>query len=557
MTRRRALLSALTAGSLALAFALGSGCGNSTTSVFPTGPDGGGNDALGDDSPSCGLGCGDSAFNGPYNDFPSPIIDAPDAGPAAPGNSQTLFGGPSQGAQSGGPCLIEPEVGSLYPHNWLRPRFHWIAATGENLFELRVHADNQVNDLLVYTTQTSWTMPKAMWQSLSGHSADVPMTVGVRGAVLTGGMLSGEALGSSGPLGIAPVDAPGSIVYWTTTTQSLNGFTVGDESVTPVLLPAQVQEYPTTCIGCHTSTPDGKFAGLTTSTNSWSNALADIEQNLTGQVPSFLGAGGKAVIEQNQMGISTFSLAHWATGDHVEVVHHDPNNDGNAELYWVDLEATAAASASGVIARTGDALHAGAPAWSHDGNTIAYVSTDALRDGRLDNGPADIYTVPYNSRAGGTATPLAGASDPAEEEYYPVFSPDDKWIAFDKIPVGNTMYNQPLAEVNVISSAGGTAVRLEANDPPQCTTLMSPGVTNSWPKWAPSPGTAGTRTFYWLVFSSTRSEARNPQLYVTPVVVDGTTVTTYHALYLWNQPADQNNHTPAWDVFKLPPPPVK
>ena len=48
----------------------------------------------------------------------------------------------------------------------------------------------------------------------------------------------------------------------------------------------------------------------------------------------------------------------------------------------------------------------------------------------------------------------------------------------------------------------------------------------------------------------------NPQLYITGVVVDGTTVQTYGALYLWNQPADENNHTPAWDFFMIPPPPV-
>jgi hypothetical protein len=57
------------------------------------------------------------------------------------------------------------------------------------------------------------------------------------------------------------------------------------------------------------------------------------------------------------------------------------------------------------------------------------------------------------------------------------------------------------------------------------------------------------------VFSSTRDPGGNPQLYVTPIVVEGGKVSTYHALYLWNQPATENNHTPAWDVFKIPPPP--
>jgi len=29
-------------------------------------------------------------------------------------------------------------------------------------------------------------------------------------------------------------------------------------------------------------------------------------------------------------------------------------------------------------------------------------------------------------------------------------------------------------------------------------------------------------------------------------------VKTYPALFLWNQPAEQGNHTPAWDNFVIP-----
>jgi hypothetical protein len=35
-------------------------------------------------------------------------------------------------------------------------------------------------------------------------------------------------------------------------------------------------------------------------------------------------------------------------------------------------------------------------------------------------------------------------------------------------------------------------------------------------------------------------------------MADGT-VTAYADLYLWNQPEKENNHTLAWDVFKLQP----
>ena len=130
----------------------------------------------------------------------------------------------------------------------------------------------------------------------------------------------------------------------------------------------------------------------------------------------------------------------------------------------------------GIIARNGDTNSAGAPSWSHnlDGKTdyIAYTSTDkGTKDGRLDQGTGDVYVVPYNDKQGGTATPLAGASDPNFNEYYPAWSPDDKLIAFNRVAAGNSMYNQPLAEVYVVATStvtcdGATAAqcRLKADE---------------------------------------------------------------------------------------------
>ena len=504
-----------------------------------------------------------------YSDIPaSPVIDMPDGGgTAAPANAASLFGPASQGASSGGPCLVEPEIGALYPDNWLRPRFRWVVASGENLFELRLHVANQKNDLVVYTASNQWTMPEALWNSLRSDSYDEAMTVTVRGGTVNGGAttLTGESLGSSGAIGIAPVNAPGTIVYWTptsgaaTNTTALKGFAVGDEGVTPVLVPAQVAEYTTSCIGCHNSTPDGDYASFSSSNANWNNGFANITPGQTGAVPPWLGAAARTFIEQGTLGIHTFSKAHWTTGDRVEITADNPNDNANSELAWVDLEA-AAAPATGILARTGDPRHAGAPSWSHDGNTVAYVSTDANQDGRLSDGTAQVYTVPYNNRAGGTATPLAGANDPNARNYYPAFSPDDKLVAFDKASSGS-MYNNSLAEVWVVPGGGGTATRLTANDPPACVGHASPGVTNSWPKWAPAvASTADGRTFYWVVFSSTRDPFTpdafaDPQLYLASVIVDSAgNTTTSGALYFWNQPETEHNHTPAWDYFMIPPP---
>jgi hypothetical protein len=292
-----------------------------------------------------------------------------------------------------------------------------------------------------------------------------------------------------------------------------------------------------------------------------------------------------------------------------------------SQLAWINLEWNGAGDAGmrpsaaptatsnggwGILARTGDTTNsAGTPDWSHDGTTVAYTSAPpqfSTMDGRL-QGPvvggtaaygtaapttgqsADIKTIPYTANAtvggaGGMATPVPGASDPTKNEYFPSFSPDDALLAFNSVPNTASMYNQPQAEIFVTALSGpastgkmaGMAVRLVANDPVACTGVMSPGVQNTWPKWAPNPvppgagdggvptpQVVGGYTYYWVTFSSTRSPtaAGKEQLYVAGITVDGSgNIATYPPIYLWNQTDTDNNLIPSWGEFQLPPPSI-
>ena len=561
---RTVLLGTLCAASAAAAASCGS---SGSTAATTTGGDkttGAGGAPTSSASTSQG-GAGGGLFTtatginvGPFADFPKdPIVD-----PSAPAGAPGLFGPAGSGDPTGGPCLFEPEPGTLFPSNWLRPRFRFTAPANQNLFEIRLHTSDEINDLVVYTANPTWTMPKPLWQSLAMHATNGPITMTVRGAHFNGTGLDGApSLGTSGPMTIAPAEAAGAIVYWTTSGGSaLKGFQIGDESVGPTLTPQQtkmptVGGGPVTCIGCHTSTPDGLYAAFTAQAP-WGNALASIEVGKVGEQPAFLSAGAlTALTNLGELGIQTYSKAHWKNGDYVMMTPFDAGQA--SRLAWVDLQAQGSAEgqAYGFLKREGDTRGVGAPTWSHDGKTVVYVSTNAETTGRLDNGDADLYAVPYNNRLGGAATPIPGAADPNFEEYYPAFSPDDKLLAFNRIPPNTNMYNASLAEVFVMPSEGGTPTRIAANDPASCSGVTSPGVTNSWPKWAPEGTKVGNKTYYWLIFSSTRGTKANPQLYMTGVVMEEGKVSTYSALYLWNQPEDENNHTPAWDIFKIPPAP--
>jgi hypothetical protein len=495
-----------------------------------------------------------------HDDFKAPIF-----ADGAPPNAPQLFALPDVaapagdgGASTGGPCLYEPEIGTLFPSNWLRPRFRFTAAQAENLFEIKLVVPNQISPLVIYTTKSGYTLDKALWGILTSTGfGTVHLTV--RSAVVDamGSVTAGPFKGTEGDFEVAPpqVQASGSVLYWTTSGGTvLKGFKIGDETVQSVITPAAAQ---TQCVACHTSTPDGLYAGLTGSSNPGDGTPSSISiRSVDGMAtePPFLSASAKTLLARQQYA-PTFSKGHWQDGDHTVLTMFPLN--AKTEIAWTDLEAKTTAQGSGwdVLARGGDTGSASSVVFAHDGTKLAYVSTNGTGAGVIAN-EGRIFTVPYANRAGGAAVAVAGASDAAFNQFYPTFSADDQVLAFNRVPTGASSYNNPAAEVFVVPAAGGTATRLAANDPPAClTTKKSPGITNSWPKWAPEVRTAGGKSYYFLVFSSTRNPASNgPQLYVAPIVIDGGVVKTYAALTLWNQPETENNHTPAWDVFQLPGP---
>lgn len=545
-------------------------------------------------------------------DFPSsPIID-PKSSPAVPANPGSQFSGSPSGA---GPCLTEPEDGSLFPYNWTRPRIKWTGAKG--LAQITIHADIEANDLVVYTNSDNWIMDKDIWNNLSKHVHEQDISVTVR--IAGGGATTAK-------FQIASASAAGSIVYWAadptavgnqnvTTVQSstsfLRGFTVGEEGVADTLKFSDVKQpsrdqsaakRTPTCIGCHSATPDSGFVAFVDNWP-WNSVIAGVKPDITGNQLPNLSVGGLADLNKPWAGAATFSSAAWQDGKRIMVTtssqlkEQEPwgtDNKQPAKLVWYNLDspeppvlttvgkdqqplAQMSAGNYGVIARTGDSNGVAFPAWSHDGSTIIYSSTNGgCQDGRLEKGATDLYSVPYNDGEGGAAKPVPGASDKSYEEYYASISPDDSMVVFDRLPSGEVMYANPLAEIYFVplgsAPGAGKAIRLAANDPVACTGLKSPGINNHFPKWAPKAGSHKGRTYYWIIYSSNRAGIpcvkstydgkchEISQLYLTAISLENGEYKTYKSIYLWWQapPKDANpmvNTTPVWDMITIPPAP--
>jgi hypothetical protein len=442
--------------------------------------------------PACAPNCAD---------FPeAPIMDG--AGPTpVPPNAAKLFGDADKFGTAG-VCVIEPALsagdlpGAMFPKNWLRPRFRFAPLAGEDLWEIRLRVETEANALVAYTTRTTWELPRDIWQALSVHAVDQPITVTIRGI---NSAAPERPSGTRGTFSIAPVEAPGKLVYWATTssdvrpdTSKLVGFAVGDEGVIDALTVAQVGQREiraaggrdlrgmnddpkgvapgaVECIGCHVSTPDGEAVAFTDHWP-WNNVLASVEPGSAGLKPAYLTPGAALLLGQPWLGMQSFSAAHWQSGDRIVVATYSPRNADHGgvgfadsapypshadRLAWFDLETSATfdvdpmqgdkqqvineqvaaqfGKAFGVVELRGETRSAGTPSFSHDGTRVAYTSADATQDGTI--GPsqeADVHVVPFNDRAGGAVEPLVGASEPGVLEYYPAFSADDRLVAFTR-----------------------------------------------------------------------------------------------------------------------------
>ncbi|MBK9263470.1 MAG: hypothetical protein IPM54_27150 [Polyangiaceae bacterium] len=536
---------------------------SSSSSSSGMGGEGGAGGSTSSTGGNAGTGGDGGTFNpGPFGDFPKdPVfLDGLTSDVADVFNNA----GPATGASV---CISEPASDAMVPRNWTPLFIEFSPKIGQNLYEITLEVDNQVNPLVVYTTKYNYTMPTPMWKGLANNSGGHDVKITIRTVKYENGVIT-EGPYASDPtiLHIAPIAAPGSVVYSAFSPPNITtfrGFTVGD-SETKVVLTAESAGInaggkQTGCFSCHSSSPDGKIIFYSSDDVPGSYRSVDARLVTGGKPgPELISDPAFTLLGRHRQMNPIVSPAHYSANDAVLITTYVVDPSIKYELIWTDLHA-ADMNGWGVIARNGDPRNPSSATWRYDGTEIAYVSSAGGQQGVIaqTTGPdptMDIYTVPYNNRMGGDAKPLPGASDPQKREFYPMYSPDDTFLAFNRSDAATSSYDTPSAEIFLVPSEGGVPTRLKANDPQECTGLKSPGLTNSWSRWAPQAPMFEGLKYYWLVFSSKRRVAAGlrPQLYVSAIVTkveNGKEVihAEHPAALVTPQNPMESNHAPSWD----------
>jgi WD40-like Beta Propeller Repeat len=458
-------------------------------------------------------------------------------GAATAADLQRLQQGAAVNDPTKAPTLLYPLAGAMIPRNLPPMQVQWTPATGNTLFGLTFEASGL--KLLVATTDKLWQPSTKVWSALTSAAKGSTVKLSIIGGGQTGTLYSA----GSQTLEVSAEAVSGTIYYWATgpssslkngIVQILAGTATANDFYT------QANNGTKRCAGCHAMSRDGKkmiFTEYNTIPDDWTNWIKGIEvktkqpfvqkDKLIGNFFTFSPKGDRIV--SAEAGVLTLR-----SGSDASTLS---SYDG-----WAGKRAT----------------H---PDWSpvEDRLVFSLYPSTYNHDESFCAGSIAISALPP-----GTWAPklLVASSGPNENNYYPTFSPDGKYVAFNRAgPANNASlgestcdyYGNPSASLHLVPSAGGTPVTLQGAN-------GKGNVTNSWPKWAPALSGA---KIWWLAFSSTRDYgnllanslghdikgSKKPQIWVTAIRLDklgGGSDPSYPAFWLPGQRTNSGNHIPFW-----------
>lgn len=456
-----------------------------------------------------------------------PVLSTPDAPPDAatklpPGAPGTVMAGRS-------PVIIYPSDQTVFPPNVYKVLFQWDTGTGNNLF--RLEFKSAYLNLSIYTTKDRWEPTPAQWayMALTNAGGKVTWTV--------------YAIATATPASVyrsAPVDikfsqnnVDGAIYYWSTTSAGVRRATVSDAAPADFFTPTQAGK----CVACHTLSRNG----------------ARLAADVGGEV---LGVVNVKALSPPVIPWSLSLDTAWTT------FSPDTSRLVTANKGVLTLRDGNTGAALGTLPLLTGKFGT-QPDWSPDGKRVAFALSASNKDRGLSGSSIATLDV-TGDKTFGNLRVLVASTAANDSKYYPMFSPDSRFIAYAQATGGSD--NNDTARIFIVAADGGTPVELT-----QLNTVVNNAVVSgaaaqlgdTMPTWAPTrPG----QTAY-LAFSSVRAYGKiyaydkYKQLWVAAVDLALLAATppkdpSSPAFRLPFQDLTENSHRPFWaeDVLAPPPP---
>ncbi len=421
--------------------------------------------------------------------------------------------------------LAYPPEGVLLPPNLMELEVQWLPAGGQKYFE--VSFKNTGTDIRIYTTcavkigttgcgfTPSATQWKAIVGALKGYE---PAKVSVRG---TDASFLSVGVSNTRSVSVAEEEIMGGLYYWNATPGNIIRYDFGKANQKAKRFYTAADAKALFCVGCHALSLDGSRMA--------------VGLDMPAPAPlKVLDVSNRTVLSKGAANFMAFSP------DGKMMIASDGNSMSLHESDTLKV-IKKPLRAKGTM-----------PDWSPDGKFVVYaepavalpipVGSPGISKGSIKLMGYDAKTKAWSA---GNITLVASAG---ENNYYPTFSPDGKWVAFNR--ASGSSYDAPDAALWI--------VRADGKGKPQQLKLADGGTNkcNSWPKFSPFLQKYKGGKLMWLTFSSRRDYGLRlkgkgtAQLWMTAIDPSkaelATTDPSYPAFWLPFQNINTGNHIAQW-----------
>lgn len=396
--------------------------------------------------------------------------------PDAPANAPTLFGGGKQNPNGTNPAqepgIVYPSHETMFPINVSHIHHEWIAGGTNDLFRLRF--EGAKTTVTVYTNKRSWEPTEEEWDWIAESNRGGSVTLTVSGLNVAAPQQIWQS--KSITLLYSAAEVEGALYYWSTGSAGIMKALVSDR------IPEKFYTDPkatdaNTCVACHTLSRDGKRLAV----NYGGEKLKEVSVPARAAIVPASGAPTR------EGGWSTFS----PDGKQLLIA-------SKGVLTLLDSDTGMPVGANGGVVPLGGKL-ATHPDWSALGDKV--VVSLATKAGNKDVEGGSIAIIPYNSGTWGAPQVIVPNAGGKDNNFFPVFSPDSKWIAY--VNAQGSSKDEVTSVLKLVPTSGGTPIAMTRLNHRVNNADGVTKVGDSMPTWAPStkPG------IFWLAFSSVRAYA--------------------------------------------------